>query len=81
VDLDPVAHRVNFRWDNGNEIVLDWQRGAMVSSNFLPSTYYSSECETKVVCRNGASRCAYDGERFVPALEPLPPGAQARLEQ
>jgi hypothetical protein len=81
VDLDPVAHRVNFRWDNGNEIVLDWQRGAMVSSNFLPSTYYSSACETKVVCRNGAATCAYDRERFVPALEPLPPGAQARLEQ
>jgi hypothetical protein len=81
VDLDPAAHLVNFRWDNGNEIVLDWQRGAMVSSNFLPSTYYSSECETKVVCRNGAARCAYDRERFVPALEPLPPGAQARLEQ
>jgi hypothetical protein len=81
VDLDPVAHRLNFRWDNGNDIVLDWQRGAMVSSNFLPSTYYSSECETKVVCRNGAASCAYDRERFVPALEPLPPGAQARLEQ
>ena len=81
VDLDPVAHRVNFRWDNGNEIVLDWQRGAMVSSNFLPATYYSSECETKVVCRNGASRCAYDSERFVPALEPLPRDAHARLEQ
>jgi hypothetical protein len=81
VDLDPVAHRVHFRWDNGNDIVLDWQRGAMVSSNFLPPTYYSSACETKVVCRNGASRCAYDGERFVPVLEPLPPGAQARLEQ
>src|SRR5262245_3762388 len=81
VDLDPVAHRVNFRWDNGNEIVLDWHRGAMVSSNFLPSSYYSSECETKVVCRNGAASCAYDRKRFVPALEPLPPGAQARLEQ
>jgi hypothetical protein len=81
VDLDPAAHRVNFRWDNGNDIVLDWQRGAVVSSNFLPSTYYSSECETKVVCRNGAARCAYDRERFVPALEALPPGAQARLEQ
>ena len=81
VDLDPVAHRVHFRWDNGNDIVLDWQRGAMVSSNFLPSTYYSSACETKVVCRNGARSCAYDGERFVPVLEPLPPGAHARLEQ
>ena len=81
VDLDPVAHRVNFRWDNGNDIVLDWQQGAVVSSNFLPPTYYSSECETKVVCRNGVASCAYDRERFVPALEPLPPGAQARLEQ
>ena len=52
----------------------------MVSSNFLPPTYYSSECETNVVCRNGVASCAYERERFVPALEPLPPGAQARLE-
>jgi hypothetical protein len=33
-----------------------------------------------VVCRDGTSHCAYDRERFIPALGPLPPGAQARLE-
>ena len=41
----------------------------------------ASVAETKVVCRNGVASCAYDLERFVPALEPLPPGAQARLER
>jgi hypothetical protein len=81
VDLDPATSRVRFRWDNGNEIDLDWQRRALVSSNFLPPAYYGSECETKVVCRDGSSRCSYDRERFIPALDPLPPGAQARLEQ
>jgi hypothetical protein len=80
VDLDPGTFRVRFRWDNGNEIVLDWQRRALVSSNFLPAAYYGSDCETKVVCRDGTSHCAYDRERFIPALGPLPPGAQARLE-